>query len=105
MLFQDFLRTIPLVQRHLNRTLRLNHQNEKMRLFLERNGIDPEKVLNSTSINDFLESKFSSESQNANKCEKNLETANLKIDALETKVLLLQIDYDNMLKAIEPNSD
>lgn len=104
MSFQDFLRTIPLVKRHLTRTLRLNHQNSKFRAFLEIKGINPDTVLGSTSSHDFQKVSFNGDFtkiQSSEECQIHLQKAQHSITALETRLIVLQTDYDALLRKLD----
>ena len=45
MAFEDFLRSVPLVHKHIMRTRRLMYENRQFRKFLERNGVKPDAVI------------------------------------------------------------
>ncbi|MEP3891949.1 MAG: hypothetical protein ABJN69_15945 [Hellea sp.] len=110
MAFEDFLRSIPLVQKHIMRTRLLMHENRKFREFLEDNGIKADDVLSSESDvdgeglaeghnflpNTDIETAFKTVSTS-------LRAEQKRAANLEASLYVLQIDYNNLL--LQPIAD
>ena len=104
MAFEDFLRSFPLVQKHIMRTRLLMHENRKFREFLEDNGIKADDVL--TSDND-VDGEGLAEGHNFlpnTDIETAFKTVSTSLRAeqkraanLEASLYVLQIDYNNLL--------
>lgn len=104
MAFEDFLRTFPLVHKHIMRTRLLMHENRKFRNFLESNGIRADDVLTSESDvdgeglaeaanilpNTDIETAFKTVSTS-------LRAEQIRAANLEASLYVLQIDYNNLL--------
>lgn len=103
MAFEDFLRSIPLVHRHIMRTRVLLHENAKYKKFLARNGFNPEDIL-ADKIQDLSLSSHPI-GEDAPVSEETLKTLaeslrreQLRASALEADLYVLQIDYDTLIK-------
>jgi len=104
MAFEDFLRSVPLVHKHIMRTRLLMHENRKFRDFLESNGIsaddvianegdvDGEGLAEASSIlpKTDIESAFKTISTS-------LRAEQVRAANLEASLYVLQIDYNNLL--------
>ena len=104
MAFEDFLRSIPLVHKHIMRTRRMMHENKQFRKFLERNGINASAVIDNESEvdgddltmdekavpNSDIEAAFKAVATS-------LRTEQKRSATLEASLYVLQIDYNNLL--------
>lgn len=104
MAFEDFLRSIPVVHKHIMRTRRLMHENKKLREFLENNGINAHDVIAQNNDvdgeslkclvnilpNTDIETAFKTVSTS-------LRAEQKRATNLETSLYVLQIDYNNLL--------
>jgi len=104
MSIESFLRTIPLVSKHILRTRLLMHENRQFRKFLERNNIDPVDVIKNqfeahSGITEFIDN---------NQVDSNIQTAFKSVAValreeqkraakLEATLYVLQIDFDDLL--------
>jgi len=104
MAFEDFLRSVPLVHKHIMRTRRMMHENRQFRKFLERNGIQPDAVIAnesevdgddlvsdaSTIPNSDLDAAFKTVAIS-------LRNEQKRSSHLEASLYVLQIDYNKLL--------
>ncbi|MDA8707874.1 hypothetical protein N9M10_00720 [Hellea sp.] len=104
MAFEDFLRSVPLVHKHIMRTRMLMHENKQLRKFLERHGISPNDVIvNESEVdgegldlvenilpNTDLEVAFKSIATS-------LKDEQKRARQLEASLYVLQIDYNTLL--------
>ena len=104
MAFEDFLRSVPLVHKHIMRTRRMMHENRQFRKFLERNGIQPDAVIanesevdgddlvsdDSTIPNSDLDAAFKTVAIS-------LRNEQKRSSHLEASLYVLQIDYNKLL--------
>ena len=104
MAFEDFLRSVPLVHKHIMRTRRMMHENRQFRKFLERNGIQPDSVIAnesevdgddlvsdaSTIPNSDLDAAFKTVAIS-------LRNEQKRSSHLEASLYVLQIDYNKLL--------
>ncbi len=104
MAFEDFLRSIPLVHKHIMRTRRMMHENRQFRKFLERNGINASAVIDNEGDvdgehmivdenavpNSDMEAAFKAVATS-------LRTEQRRAATLEASLYVLQIDYNNLL--------
>ena len=104
MAFEDFLRSVPLVHKHIMRTRRMMHENRQFRKFLERNGIQPDAVIAnesevdgddlvsdaSTISNSDLDAAFKTVAIS-------LRNEQKRSSHLEASLYVLQIDYNKLL--------
>lgn len=104
MAFEDFLRSVPLVHKHIMRTRRMMHENRQFRKFLERNGIQPDAVIAnesevdgddlvsdaSTIPNSDLDAAFKTMAIS-------LRNEQKRSSHLEASLYVLQIDYNKLL--------
>ena len=104
MAFEDFLRTVPVVQKHIMRTRVLMHENKQLRNFLERNGISSDDVILNESEVDGDELEFVQNMLPKTDIEAAFKTltTSLKIEQkraaqLEASLYVLQIDYNALL--------
>lgn len=104
MAFEDFLRTIPLVHKHIMRTRRLIHENMLLRKFLERNGLDVEDVLSTkTTVWPVAETRVNDAEALTESVEtvqtlvESLRAEQIRSASLEADLYVLQIDYDDLL--------
>lgn len=105
MAFEDFLRSIPLVHKHIMRTRRLIHENMLFRKFLERNGLSVDDVLSEKMT--VLAPLIASDSNNSKNSGETAETLQTLVESLraeqiraaglESDLYVLQIDYDDLL--------
>lgn len=103
MAFEDFLRSIPLVHKHIMRTRLLIHENRQFRKFLETNGLKSEDVLSGKTQTLDVRTE-----EDKNDLVPNEQTIQTMVDSLraeqirsgnlETDLYVLQIDYDDLLK-------
>ena len=103
MAFEDFLRSVPLVHKHIMRTRRMMHENRQFRKFLERNGIQPDAVIAnesevdgddlvsdaSTIPNSDLDAAFKTMAIS-------LRNEQKRSSHLEASLYVLQIDYNDL---------
>ena len=108
MAFEDFLRSIPLVNKHIMRTRRLILENMKFRRFLERNGLSVEDVLSEKTT--LLNLNTPPSEANDSETELTLHTLvdslraeQIRAASLEADLYVLQIDYDDIIKSSESN--
>jgi len=104
MAFEDYLRTIPLVHKHIMRTRRLIHENMLLRKFLERNGLNTEDILMEKTTTLPAADTTYEPSQNSEESAKTLQTLvdslraeQIRAANLEADLYVLQIDYDVLL--------
>jgi len=111
MAFEDFLRSIPLVHKHIMRTRRMMHENRQFRKFLERNGINAAAVIaNEEDVdgdnliadenaipNSDLDAAFKAVATS-------LRTEQKRSANLEASLYVLQIDYNNLLLQSEQSN-
>lgn len=103
MAFEDFLRSIPLVHRHIMRTRTLMHENMKLKNFIERNGLNVSDILSDTSEDLTLptnsdSSHSSTEEQTLQSLAQSLRAEQKRSLGIEGDLYVLQIDYDALLK-------
>jgi len=104
MAFEDFLRTIPLVHKHIMRTRRMMYENRQFRKFLERNGINPAAVIaNESDIDgeDLVSDENAIPNSDLDSAFKTVATSlrneQKRSANLEASLYVLQIDYNNLL--------
>jgi len=104
MAFEDFLRSIPLVHKHIMRTRRMMHENKQFRKFLERNGINPSAVIaNESEIDgeDLVSDENTIPNSGLDAAFKTVATSlrneQRRSANLEASLYVLQIDYNNLL--------
>ena len=112
MAFEDFLRSIPLVHKHIMRTRRIMHENRQFRKFLERNGINASAVIaneedidadhltvdENTIPNSDLDAAFKTVATS-------LRAEQRRSANLEASLYVLQIDYNNLLLQFEQQTN
>ena len=104
MSFENFLRTIPLVHRHIMRTRLLIHQNKVLRKFLDKNGINADDILannpisESLVINEKIDAPVDNEIYSSLKMiSTSLRSEQLRSSELESKLCIKQIDINNLI--------
>ncbi|WP_026940675.1 hypothetical protein [Hellea balneolensis] len=104
MAFEDFLRTVPLVHKHIMRTRLMMHENKQLRKFLKRHGIDPKDVISSENDVDAEDLEFVQKILPDTDLEVAFKTVATSLReeqkraaALEASLYVLQIDYNHLL--------
>lgn len=108
MAFEDFLRSIPLVHKHIMRTRRLILENMKFRKFLERNGLSVEDILSEKTTRLNLNTTTSEASDSETELTlhtlvESLRAEQIRAASLEADLYVLQIDYDDIIKSLDSN--
>ena len=103
MAFEDFLRSVPLVHKHIMRTRRLMLENRQFRKFLELNGLNVNDVLSDDMPAINLATESSDKDSTVNETTLQTLTESLRAEQkraanLEANLYVLQIDYDNLIK-------
>lgn len=104
MAFEDYLRSIPLVHKHIMRTRLMMHENRQFRKFLETRGINPVDVIErQAEVDGELLTQFADENTHTNlensfkMVAKSLRDEKDRADELEASLYVLQIDYNELL--------
>jgi len=104
MAFEDFLRSIPLVHRHIMRTRRMMYENRQFRKFLDRNGINAAAVIaNEAEVDgdDLMSDENAIPKSDLEAAFKTVATSlrneQKRSANLEASLYVLQIDYNNLL--------
>jgi hypothetical protein len=109
MAFEDFLRSIPLVHKHIMRTRRMMHENRQFRKFLEHNGLDAQDIISEkTTMNIYSNATPplpDNEQDAINTLTKSLTLEKKRNAVIEADLYVLQIDYDNLLRDISLQSE
>lgn len=103
MAFEDFLRSVPLVHKHIMRTRKLLHENRRLREFVEVNGLNVSDLLSDKNHDLRIAPKVSEPSSDIPEATLNSLAESLRIEQnrfadLQADLYVLQMDYDDLLK-------
>ncbi len=103
MAFEDILRSVPLVHKHIMRTRKLMHENRKLREFVEINGLNVSDLLSDKAHDLRVVAKASDTSSEISETTLNSLAESLRIEQnrfadLQADLYVLQMDYDNLLQ-------
>lgn len=109
MAFEDLLRSIPLIHKHIMRTRLLMHENRLFRKFIEYSGLSVEDILSDKFPKLEIGSKALNHDAEGNEqtlhtLAESLRSEQMRAKELEADLYVLQIDYDDLLKQQELNS-
>lgn len=104
MAFEDFLRTVPVIHKHIMRTRLMMHENKQLRKFLKRHGIDPKDVIANENEVDGEDLEFVQKILPNSDLEVAFKTVAVSLreeqkraSKLEAALYVLQIDYNHLL--------